>query len=185
MGIEATEQQLSNREVFQVQVAMPPPERTAEEIVAHERAVRTLGIGNGSLQFSEMDAYRVMGKYLDVKLTVNMLMVRGFSSMDHIEKAEKVCSQICQNEVVGKSYTPEQRMAAARILAIVVQARKEMGEHLLELAHKANDKPGKERRLNAPPVALQVNVNPAPQTPSVTVKTGGAADDASDAEVSD
>lgn len=144
------------------------------------RATEKLGLSKKRWNYETRIAIEQLGDWFNVPFVGKMLMIDGFDGIEQIQCTMKHAREIMEMDsetLKSKGYKAADVLVAGELMTLCAKELRgfiEQGMKMAkELAPKTN---GQERRRNRPPLALQVNVNNAPQpataTPGPIAKVG-------------
>lgn len=158
-------QGMRDAEVLDRKGGPKPIPKPSKEVL---KAMKKLGITGEKLSPEKLMALQEFGRFLDVKITARVLMVRTFDSLEQCEMAMKVAREIAENPDQDR-YTVQDRLVAVNMIANAAKSYTEMAAQIMRIAEKSGDKSDNAPTRNAPPTnAFQINVG-AGQPQPVTV----------------
>lgn len=132
------------------------------------RAWDRLGLDKKTWDKAAMMAMQEAGKYLSMKLTGRILLVKGMDCLGQVESALKWSRSIIESN--HPDVDTNHKLVAVQMVALCAKSYKDLSDQLMDLAEKSQDKVSNERPRNLPPtVALQVNVAGAKPSPASAI----------------
>jgi len=134
------------------------------------RAIKTLGLRKEGWSLAKLRAAQEFGRFLNMRITGRILLVRSFNCIEQVEKAMEVVGKIAEDEKVPA----EDRVSAVGMMAKAAEAYAKLSDQMMTLAEKTAPKISTEKPRNLPPtLAVQVNVAGPQTTPGSPATSGG------------